>query len=207
MRAHFKKFLASGNVFIWGCAAGVSVSLLMVFGLLLLIMINGLGYFWISDVAELTLKDGQHMMGQLAGREVVPRSVTPDRPEGRGRLRVKIGNRDLYGLDFKWVNDDQIVSLTYPTDTVLLERREWGNMYARIKAVYNGETRLAEGNEAGWSALAPLISITDDLHRQITRIEKIEIGSINADIEQVRLKIRAFEMDISTLYEGERADQ
>jgi phosphate transport system permease protein len=167
----------------------------MVFGLLLLIMINGLGYFWTPDIAELTLKDGQHMMGQLAGREVIPRSVTPDRPEGKGRLRVKIGNRDLYGLDFKWVNDDQIVALMYPADTVLLERREWGNMYGRIKAVYNGETRLAEGNEAGWSALPPLISTTDALHQQITRIEKIEIGSINADLEQVRLKIRAFEME------------
>src|SRR6185295_1447971 len=195
MRALFKKFLASGNVFIWGCAAGVSVSLLMVFGLLLLIMINGLGYFWISDVAEFILKDGQHMMGQLAGREVIPRSVTPARPEGKGRLRVKIGNRDLYGLDFKWVNDDQIVSLMYPADAVLLERREWGNMYGRIKAVYNGERPLAEGNDAGWIALAPLIDTTIVLHQQITRIERVEIGSINADIEQVRLKIRAFEME------------
>lgn len=195
MRAKFNKFLASGNVFIWGCAAGVSVSLLMVFGLLLLIMINGLGYFWTSDVIELTLKDGQRMMGQLAGREVIPRTITPDRPEGKGRFRVKIGNRDLYGLDFKWVNDDQVMSQTYPTDAVLLERREWGNMYARIKAVYKGETELAEGNEAGWLALVPLISTTDDLHRQITRIEKVEIGTINADIEQVRLKIRAFEME------------
>ena len=195
MRAKFNKFLASGNVFIWGCAAGVSVSLLMVFGLLLLIMINGLGYFWTSDVVEVTLKDGQRMMGQLAGREVIPRTITPERPDGKGRLRVKIGNRDLYGLDFKWVNDDQVVSQTYPADVVLLERREWGNMYARIKAVYKGETVLSEGNEAGWLALVPLISTTDELHRQITRIEKIEIGSINADIEQVRLKIRAFEIE------------
>jgi phosphate transport system permease protein len=194
MSTPFKTFLASGNVFIWGCAAGVSVSLLMVFGLLLLIIINGLGYFWISDIVELTLKDGKHVMGQLAGREVIPRSVTPDRPEGKGRLRVKIGNRDLYGLDFKWVNDDQIVSQTYPTDIVLLERREWGHMYARIKAVYKGETIQAEGNEAGWIALAPLISTTNALYQQIARIEKIEIGSINADIEQARLKIRAFEM-------------
>ncbi|HEV8328852.1 MAG TPA: phosphate ABC transporter permease PstA [Nitrospiraceae bacterium] len=194
MRTTFKKFLASGNVFIWGCAAGVSVSLLMVFGLLLLIMINGLGYFWTSDIVELTLKDGQHVMGQLAGREVIPRSVTPERPEGKGRLRVKIGNRDLYGLDFKWVNDDLIVSQAYPTDVVLLERREWGNMYARIKAVYKGETLQTDGNEGGWIALAPLISSTNALHQQITRIENIEIGSINADIEQARLKIRAFEM-------------
>ena len=194
MRTTFKQFLASGNVFIWGCAAGVSVSLLMVFGLLLLIMINGLGYFWISNIVELTLKDDQHVIGQLAGREVIPRSVTPDRPEGKGRLRVKIGNRDIYGLDFKWVNDDQIVSQGYPTDTTLLERREWGNMYARIKAVYNGETLLAEGNEPGWIALAPLIDTTNALHQQITRIERVEIGSINADIEQARLKIRALEI-------------
>ena len=126
MRTPFKKFLASGNVFIWGCAAGVSISLLMVFGLLLLIMINGLGYFWTSNIVELTLKDGQHVMGQLAGREVIPRSVTPDRPEGKGRLRVKIGNRDIYGLDFKWVNDDQIVSQTYPTDVGALRTTRMG---------------------------------------------------------------------------------
>jgi phosphate transport system permease protein len=195
MRATFQKFLASGNVFIWGCAAAVSVSLLMVFGLLLLIAVNGLGYFWTSDIVELTLKDRQRVMGQLAGREVIPRSVTPDRPEGKGRLRVKIGNRDLYGLDFKWVNDDHVLSQAYPTDVVLLERREWGNVYARIKAVYNGETLLAEGNEAGWTALPPLISATNALHQQITRIERIEIGSINAEIEQARLKIRALEMD------------
>jgi phosphate transport system permease protein len=198
MPTHFKKFIASGNLFIWGCAAGVSVSLLMVFGLLLLIMINGLAYFWISDIVELTLKDKQHVTGQLAGREIIPRSVTPDRPEGKGRIRVKIGNRDIYGLDFKWVNDDQIVSEAYPVDVVLLERREWGNMYARIKAVYRGEAVQAEGNEAGWIALDPLISTANDLHRQITQIEKVEIGSINADIEQARLKIRGLEIGNSS---------
>lgn len=193
MRAPFKKFLASGNVFIWGCAAGVSISLLMVFGLLLLIMINGLGYFWTSNIIEITLKDGQRVMGQLAGREVIPRSVTPDRPEGKGRLRVKIGNRDIYGLDFKWVNDDQVVSQTYPTDVALLERREWGNMYARIKTIYKGETVLVEGNDGGWIALVPLIDAANELHQQIDRIEKIEIGSINADIEKARLKIRTLD--------------
>ena len=195
MRTQFKQMLATGNVFIWGCAAGVSLSLLMVFGLLLLIMINGLGYFWISDIVDLTLKDGQHVMGQLAGREVIPRSITPDRPEGKSRVRVKIGNRDLSGLDFKWVNEDQIVSQAYPSDAVLLERREWGNMYARIQAVYSGEKLLAEGNEAGWAALGPLIGQTDALYQQIRQIEQFEIGAINADIERLRLKARAFEAD------------
>jgi len=195
MRTQFKQMLATGNIFIWGCAAGVSLSLLMVFGLLLLIMINGLGYFWISDIVDFTLKDGQHVMGQLAGREVIPRTITPDRPEGKSRVRVKIGNRDLSGLDFKWVNDDQIVSEAYPADVVLLERREWGNMYARIQAVYSGEKLLAEGNDAGWIALGPLIGKTDILYRQIRQIEQFEIGAINADIERLRLKARAFKIE------------
>ena len=64
------------------------------------------------------------------------------------------------------------MSEVYPTDIVLLERREWGNMYARIKAVYKGETLLAEGNEAGWVALAPLINTTNDLHQQIATDRK-----------------------------------
>jgi phosphate transport system permease protein len=87
------------------------------------------------------------------------------------------------------------VSQAYPADVVLLERREWGNMYARIQAVYSGEKLLAEGNEAGWAALGPLISSADDLHRQIKQIEQFEIGAINADIERLRLKIRAIEIE------------
>jgi phosphate transport system permease protein len=195
MRTQFKHMLATGNVFVWSCAAGVSLSLLMVFGLLLLILINGLGYFWISDIVELTLKDGQRVMGQFAGREVIPRSITPDRPEGKGRVRVKIGNRDLSGLDFKWVDEDQIVSRAYPADVVLLERREWGNMYARIQAVYSGEKLLAERNETGWTALGPLIGKTNALHEQIRQIEQSEIGAINADLERLRLKARAIESE------------
>ena len=61
--------------------------------------------------------------------------------------------------------------------------------------MYNGETLLAEGNEVGWMALAPLISTHRCPSSTDHRIERVEIGSINADIEQTRLKIRAFELD------------
>jgi phosphate transport system permease protein len=66
-------------------------------------------------------------------------------------------------------------------------------MYARIKTIYKGETVLVEGNDGGWIALAPLIDAANELHQQIDRIEKIEIGSINADIEKARLKIRTLD--------------
>ena len=194
MRERLKKMMASGDFFVWASGAGLAISLLMIVGILLLIMVNGMGYFWISDIIELTLTDGKRVMGQAAGREIIPNSATPEFPEGKGRIRVKIGNRDLYGLDFKWVDESAIASRTVPADAVLLERREWGNMYARITAIDKGDARHAEGGELGWKALLPLVEQANDLHARIYRIEKVAIGEINAEIERARLNIRAMEL-------------
>jgi phosphate transport system permease protein len=186
--------MASGDLFVWASGAGLAIALMMVIGLLVLIMANGMGYFWTGDIIELTLTDGKRVMGQPAGREVIPNSITPESPEGQGRIRVKIGNRDLYGLDFKWVDEARIASRSFPPDVVLLERREWGNMYARIKAIDRGDVRYAEGGEIGWKTLLPLVDHANQLHAQIYRIERVEIGEINTEIERARLKIRALEM-------------
>jgi phosphate transport system permease protein len=186
--------MASGDLFVWASGAGLAIALMMVVGLLVLIVVNGMGFFWVGDIVELTLKDGKHVMGQLAGREIIPNSVTPEHPDGQGRIRLKIGNRDLYGLDFKWVDEAKIASKAFPPDAVLLERREWGNMYARLKAIYKGDAQYSEGDEHGWKTLLPLVEQANALHGQIYRIERVEIGAMNADIEKARLKIRALEL-------------
>ena len=198
MRTQLKKMMASGDLFVWASGAGLAVALMMVVGLLLLITVNGMGFFWTGDIVELTLVDGTRVMGQPAGREIIPHSVTPDSPKGKGRVRVKIGNRDLYGLDFKWVDEDTIASQTFPPNAVLLERREWGNFYGWIKAIHRGETPHAEGSDIGWNALLPLVDHANDVHARIYRIERIEIGEINAEIERARLQIRAVEMNTPT---------
>ncbi|MDO8547988.1 MAG: ABC transporter permease subunit, partial [Nitrospirales bacterium] len=194
MRERLKKMMASGDFFVWASGAGLAISLIMVVGILILIMANGMGYFWISDIIELTLTDGKRVMGQAAGREIIPNSATPEFPGGKGRVRVKIGNRDLYGLDFKWVDESAIAFRTIPADAVLLERREWGNMYARIKAIDKGDARYAEGSDIGWKTLLPMVEQANALHARIYRIEKVAIGEINAEIERARLNIRALEL-------------
>lgn len=141
--------MASGELFIWGCGAGLSLSLLMIGGLLALILMNGFGYFWPADLVELTLKDGKHVIGQLAGEEIGPK--------GTPRIRVKIGNRDLYGLDYRWINTDQITERVQPSDLVMVERREWGNFYGRLLTITKEDQPIAEGAEAVWQALPTLI--------------------------------------------------
>ncbi len=189
-----KKFLNSGTLFVWFCGTAVAVSLLMVSGVLLLIMINGLGFFWPHALVEMTLKDGTHVLGELKGEEVIPYSQTPELPEGKTRVRLKVGNRDLYGLDFRWVDTDQIASADSPKDVAAFERREWGNFYGRIREVSRGEDVVASGNEEGWKALQPLIEQANDLHDEIEHLQRDVIGDINFEIEGTRLRIRELEL-------------
>ncbi len=149
MKQWVRQFMASGELFIWGCGAGLSLSLLMIGGLLALILMNGFGYFWPADLVELTLKDGKHVIGQLAGEEIGPKGVP--------RIRVKIGNRDLYGLDYRWINTDQITERAQPSDLVMVERREWGNFYGRFLTITKEDQSVAEGAEAVWKALPAFI--------------------------------------------------
>ena len=190
MPGRIKKFLDSGTLFVWFCGTAVAASLLMVGGVLLLIMINGLGFFWPHALVEMTLKDGTHVLGELKGEEVIPYSETPEFPEGKTRVKLKVGNRDLYGLDFRWVDTDQITSAESPKDVTAFERREWGNFYGRIHKVTRGEDVVASGNQEGWQALQPLIEQANDLHDEIEYLQRDVIGDINYEIEEARLGIR-----------------
>ena len=149
MKRRFKQFLATGDLFVWCCGAGLSLSLLMIGGLLLLILVNGFGYFWPADLVELTMKDGKHVVGQLAGDDVSPKGVP--------RIRMKVGNRDLYGLDFKWIETDQIVERGRPVELVMLERMEWGNFYGRAVALVKEDQVIAEGTGPVLKALHLLL--------------------------------------------------
>ena len=194
MPDRIKKFLDSGALFIWFCGTAVAASLLMVGGVLLLIMINGLGFFWPHALVEMTLTDGTRVLGELKGEEVIPYSQTPQFPEGKTRVRLKVGNRDLYGLDFRWVDTDRIATADSPNDVAAFERREWGNFYGRIREVARGDDVVATGNQEGWKALQPLIERANDLHEEIEHLQTDVIGDINYDIEETRLRIRELEL-------------
>ncbi len=194
MPARIKKFLNSGTLFVWFCGTAVAASLLMVSGLLLLIMVNGLGFFWPHALVEMKLQDGTRVLGELKGEEVIPYSETPEFSEGKTRVRLKIGNRDLYGLDFRWVDTDQIVSVERSKDVIAFERREWGNFYGRIREVTRDGRVVASGNQEGWKALQPLIEHASELHKEIEYLQRDLIGDINYEIEDFRLRIRKLEL-------------
>jgi len=189
-----KSFLGSGSLFIWLCGGALGLSLLMIGGLLVLIMINGMGYFWPKDLIQLTLKDGSVVLGEWVATETIPDSQSTNKPKGYERIQLKIGNRDLYGLDFRWVDQADIVNEQYPSDVLAFERREWGNFYGRIKGIQEGETLLASDHKKGMTVLFSLLERTNGIQEQIHEIEHNEIGELNHRLEQARLRLRSLEM-------------
>jgi len=195
----------SGTPWVWMSAGAVSISLVMVFGLLILIAARGLGYFWPSDVVAMdyTERDGTEIrvMGEQRESEFVPL----ERLIGAGykldghqgdveRHLLKIGNRDLYGIDFRSVIEPGIASRTIPDGVIVIERHEWGNFYGFLSKVKEAGNVIAEGG-AAHAALVSRLDRALVLHDEIKHIEKIEIGAINYQLERLRLKQRKLELN------------
>jgi phosphate transport system permease protein len=188
------RFWKSGDPFIWLTGAALAFSLIMVAGLVLLILVHGMGFFWPADAVHLTLADGTTVMGQVMEREAIPQPDAPPGTPPRSRIKVKQGNRDLYGADFVWVEEAKIARREVPLDALVIERREWGNLYGVIRAVKEGDRIVAEGPEAGWAALQARLPEASRLVASARRIERNEIGAINYAQERIRLRLRKLEL-------------
>jgi phosphate transport system permease protein len=189
-----KKFWKGGDPFIWLTGGALAFALIMVAGLLILILWSGLGFFWPADVARLVLANHTVVLGQIEEREVIPQPGAPVGTPAKYRIKVKQGNRDLYGADFVWIDDSDIVKRDYPPQAVVIERREWGNMYGFIKAVRDHGEVVAEGPEKGWEVLQTRVPEVTRVSDEIKRIETKEIGEINHAQEQIRLHLRKLEL-------------
>lgn len=200
-----KSWFKSGSPWVWLSAAAVSTSLIMVFGLLILIAVRGLGYFWPADVLEMEYREADNqivrIIGEIQGREDVTAErirssggVVPAGVETVERLLIKVGNRDITGLDFRWLNRPEIVSEQHPGAMMAVERREWGNLYGYLVAVKE-QGKLVVGNEAAWDVLNERLERTSQLFTDIRDIQRGAIGAINYQIEDLRLEKRGLELD------------
>ena len=205
MRTPINKWIKDGDPWIWINAGAVTISMIMVFGLLALIASRGLVHFWAHDVmqADLSGRDGSRMIiaGELIETEEVAAEqlrdagyIVPDDLEFMQRDLMKLGNRDVYGGDFKWVMDASLSNKTYPANIIALERREWGNFYGFIDTIKENGNTVANGDSA-WDELTQRIERALSIYADIHAIEKVEIGGINSRMERLRLKQRRLELE------------
>ncbi|MFI5180665.1 MAG: phosphate ABC transporter permease PstA [Thermoanaerobaculia bacterium] len=192
MRGRLHEFLFHrGEPMIWLTGAGLAVSLLMIFGLLTLVAVKGLGFFWPRPLEQIETADGKKVLGEVLSSEKMP--AEEGRPAGR-RIRVKIANRDLNGLDFRWIPLSDVVRRFTPKEALLLERQEYGNFHGFLKEVRKGSAVAATAGEGGYETL---VRLQRDLRNRFVRLnetERKDVGAINALLERERLHLRKMEI-------------
>ncbi len=203
MKAWFK----SGSPWIWLNGGAVAMCMIMVIGLIGLIAVRGLGHFWPSSVAEIILTDENGnrsvVFGELVRSQEIAASVARDAgnfvPEGSDLLTrhlIKRGNRDQFGSDFVWHMEIGMEPFTYPDNIYTVERREWGNFYGQPVALLREGVVVAVADSANfWDELQASVDRSITLHTDVERIERQQIGRINAEMEQLRLAERRLELD------------
>jgi len=171
------KYWRVGEPMVWLSGAALAITLLTAIVLLVVIMANGLGVFWPSPLQELKLKDGSEVIGQLVRSEATA--------DGSAlRRQYKIANRDLYGLDFRWIDEDQIVSEQTPDHLLVLERVEHGDFYGVLKGVDSGTGQMST---ASVDDLTAALETVEGEHKKLSELEDKLIDA-SYRMEQIRLK-------------------
>jgi phosphate transport system permease protein len=187
------KVFRRGDPMIWLTGSALGMCVLMISGLLIVILTNGLSFFWPKTLTQVKLKDGTVMLGEVVGREAIPNPGHESNLKVH-RIQVRLGNRDLSGNDFRWVDEADVAAREEPREAFFVERREYGPLIGTPVLVKQGDKNLAEGPEAVQKLLPDLLSRARRDRASVSKLEKDEIGDINYAIEKARLEGRRLDL-------------
>ncbi|MCX4026555.1 phosphate ABC transporter permease PstA [Spartinivicinus marinus] len=207
MRISLQKWYRSGEPWVWLNAGAVSISIVMVVGLLALIAVRGMGHFWPGAIMQANYELPGSESRLVAGEEVDHEEVPIKQLKNAGvpiiegietmqRTLLKVGNRDLTNADFQWVVANYLTNMEYPEEIMAIERREWGNFYGYLRAVKQDGELIAGANDAElWNIFQQRIERALTIYNDIYEIEKHDIGAINSELERLRLQQRRLELN------------
>ena len=208
MQVSLRKWVASGSPWVWLNAGAVAISVVLVLGLLGVIATRGLVHFWPASLQEYQYTDSSGAQMLILGERVQREQVTAEQirnsgvavPEGievLDRQLIKVGNRDLYGSDFRWVLERQLSDLNYPEHAVSIERREWGNLYGYIVGIKENGQLIAEQDAADntlWAEVQERSKRANAIYSNIQKLESGTIGAVNYALEKIRLAERSLQL-------------
>lgn len=183
--SYFKK---KGDSYIIFTATGLILSLAMVVLIMTIILIKGLGFFWPTDLIHIKLNDGQSYLGEKwAEKDKYTLDETGNRIVYQ-EIQLKIGNRDLYGLDFKWFKEENIVETDFPEHAVVFERLGYGNFYGFIEKLNVIDNKVENKNEADYANVEVAHEKALRNYNTIKDLEE-EINELNAPLTELQREI------------------
>ncbi len=173
-------FYTRGEPFIWATGASLALVLAMTFLLIWVVLRNGLGVFWPATLELVELRDGSVLLGERVRED--------DSRPGRHRIQYKIGNRDLYGLDFRWIDTADIAAVRKPTEAVTVERQEYGNFYGFLRDLRLADIPAPAAELPIWQRLQRALAVVRKRQESIDKLART-IAAINTETEQIDNRI------------------
>ena len=211
-----KDWFRKGSPWIWLSGGAVTISMVMVVGLVAMIAVKGLSHFWPKPVVEFDYQTPEQsepvrVIGEISRSETTTAAAmreagfnVPEDQDVVVRHLVKRGNRDVTGQDFVWYMESFMSDPRYPEEILVLERLQWGDFYGYLHGfLIDGEV-VAVGAEAR-TAFERALRDTAKGVRELNGIERGEIGDVNFRMEQLRRQERALELN-ENITDQERAE-
>ena len=161
----------SGELFVWMTSMGLSLGLLMILSLLALVLFNGAQTFWPKRVVQVRVKNdnafqfagGKTLAGEIVKQqkkiihELAQREAAAARHEDTLEWQLYVGNRDLFGANFVYIDPAAIAEEGFPRDIMVFRRMEYGNAIGYpVSLKLKDGTVLAAGDPAFGARLQSL---------------------------------------------------
>lgn len=156
--ARLSRYWRDGGPWGWLNAMAVSVSLLLMMGLISLLLVGSLGHFWPSRLVEIALLEpmtqtsetsdadsaaignGQHLLGELMREEVRHVQTASGTSRPRQWWLLQTSSEQSAAASWRWLPKDMLNALTFPEQALALELRDGRVLYGMAQALSDPTT-------------------------------------------------------------------
>ena len=202
-----RKGAADGVLYLWLMAGMTALCAIGVLGMLLLLFRGSGPYFWPADLLTFSVveepgEEASLLLGSLRGSEWIPADrlrangeEVPEGVDGIERLYIKIGNRELNGLDFTQVLASNLSRAPQRNPEVAaIERRHWGDFYGVVREIRKDGQVVASGDQV-WDRLAGLLAEVQASHSRARDFERGKMADLNRRIDSTRVRLNRLKRD------------
>jgi len=165
-----------GEPWVWLTAAGLSIGVVMAFGLFLLILFKGASSFWPRRIDLMEVKTGE-TIEKIAGYVTQESERRDANGVDHEEIQVFRGNKDLNGEAFKYIDRATIVASSQPETILLVERLEHGPAIVEPVALVTPEGRIEASAPQFSDTMQKTLKAGEDARKAILFIERKEIGA------------------------------
>jgi phosphate transport system permease protein len=193
----------SGETRIWLTGMGLLLGLLMVAGLLLLVLTQGLAVFWPAKIETVTIKaetEGAPPVVLIAEVTREQSRKLPGEAAEVEEIQLFLGNRELTGQAFRFVDKRNVISREPASGIMVAERMEYGDLIGYPVAVEPAGAQRVEATAPDFRrVLAERVKVANALRDELEKLEKEEIGKASREMRDLEVEARKAKRELSSI--------